>query len=902
VSSESRRSTTRGVGLLWRKAPLLVFRWPLIAAALGAGAAILALSTLMGPMFISSAGTGALERELAGVARANAGFVVSQNNFFGRNAVFDPQTQRPHEFVSSYELLSRKTRALTSALERSDRMGAPDAIVIGTRALASVPGGGTQVQVQPIARAEADEHVEVLQEVSGPGVLVAQTTARALDLEPGDELRLSVEQRATTRVRGVYRDLIEAPVTEYWRTLRRLIYPAELGAGPPAPPMIGTTKTILDLGGQMRDTGQFRWEVPIEARGLALSQAREIARRIDGVEGQLVDERTRLGSAFQVGFNTPSTTSLLPNLIDSAAETAAGIDSPVRTLSLAGAVVALILIAVAGGYSVQKRRIEFRLLAAMGAHPLSTAARLSLEALAPTLLASALGGMAAFGLVTLLGPGKVDPVTVRRDLLMAVLVVVAGVLVYGSSAALTSTRVLDIEGHHRGVGRFPWEAAVLFASGAAIYGILSRGPLRTGPGASSSQLDLLLVVWPILFVLGGAGLLVRGARAILPRLRSSTSSSGVPLYLAVRRLAGASRSALLFVTAASVAVGVLVYSTMLVSSVKATTNAKTHVFAGSDVSVTVSRTEDLPAIGVPHTRVLRLDRGEVDGRRVDVLGIDPQTFDDAAYWDQAFASDSVEELTGRLGPVREGGSLPVIVAGSTSFPSVMQIAGHDVPIEQVGEATTWPGMLTDHPMIVADATALEDAISAAGGSIGTAGADANVWAKGNEDRVLAALEAAGLDTQTAVTAQDAGDTSALLSISWTFTLLELLGIFAGLLAVVGMLLYMTARQRARLVSYALAKRMGLRIRSHRIAVVLELLGMLLSALAIGAALGAIAVRLVYARLDLLPEVPPSPLLRTPSLELVLTTATFLLAAWVGAWWVQKSADGANVGEVMRLAD
>jgi putative ABC transport system permease protein len=891
------------MGLLWRKAPLLVFRWPLIAAALAAGAAILALSTLMGPLFISSAGTGALERELAGVARANAGLVVTQNNFFGRNPIFDPQTQRVEESVSGYELLTAKTHALTNAVKRTGRMGAPDAIVIGTRALASVAGGAPQVQVQPIAREGAEEHVEILQEVSGPGVLVAQTTARALDLEPGDEIELLVERQTATRVRGVYRDLIEAPMTEYWRTLRRLIYPAELGAGAPPPPMIAGTRMMLALGGHVRDTGVFRWEIPIETRGLTLSQAREISRRIDGVEGQLIDERTPLGSQFQVGFNTPATTSILPNLIDSAAETAAGIESPVRTLSLAGGVVALILVAVAGGYSVQKRRIEFRLLAAMGANPLSTAARMSLEALVPTLLASALGGLSAFGLVTFLGPGRIDPIAVRRDLLVAALAVIVGVIVYGSSAAVTSTRVLEIEGHHRDVGRFPWEAAVLFASGAALYGIISRGALTTDPGgAGSSQLDLLLVVWPILFVLGGAGLVVRGARAILPRLRSTTSESGVPLYLAVRRLAGASRSPLLFVTAAAVAVGVLVYSTMLVSSVKATTNAKTHVFAGSDVSVTVSRTEDLPTIGVPHTRVLKLDRGEVDGARVDVLGIDPETFVDAAYWDETFANEPVEELTGRLGPVSGDGSLPVIVAGGTELPNAIQIAGHDVSIEEVGEARTWPGMLADHPMIVAGAAALEDAISAAGGTIGTAGADAIVWAKGNEDRVLAALEAAGLDTQTAVTAQDAGDTSALLSISWTFTLLELLGIFAGLLAVVGMLLYLAARQRARLVSYALAKRMGLQVRNHRFAVVLELLGMLVSALVIGATLGAIAVRLVYARLDLLPQVPPAPLLRVPSLELALTTATFLLVAWGGAWWVQRSADSANVGEVMRLAD
>ncbi len=551
MSSESRRSRTRGAGLLWRKAPLLVFRWPLIAVALAAGAAILSLATLMGPLFISSAETGALERELAGVARANAGFVVNEINFFGRNPVFDSQNQRVEGFVSGYELLTRKTRALARAVQGTDRMGAPEPIVIGTRAVASAPGQPTEVQVQPLARTGAEEHVEVLQEVSGSGVLVAETTASALGLDPGDEIQLSIEQPVNTRVRGVYRDVIEEPVTEYWRSLRRLIYPAELGGAATPPPMIADAQTILRLGGRMRDAGQFRWEIPIETRGLTLSAARRVARRIDVVESQLVDESTRLGADFQTGFESPATSSLLPGLIDAAAETAPGIESPVRTLSLAGGVVALILVAVAGGYSVQKRRIEFRMLAAMGANPISTAARASLEALVPALLASALGAAAAFGLVTLLGPGPIDSAAVRRDLFVAALAVVAAVIVYGLATALASTRVLEIEGHHRDVGRFPWEAALLLASGAALYGIVSREALQTDPGDGSSQLDLLLVVWPILFVLGGAGLVVRGVRAILPRLRSTTASSGVPVYLAVRRLAGASRSALLFVTAAA---------------------------------------------------------------------------------------------------------------------------------------------------------------------------------------------------------------------------------------------------------------------------------------------------------------------------------------------------------------
>jgi hypothetical protein len=68
------------------------------------------------------------------------------------------------------------------------------------------------------------------------------------------------------------------------------------------------------------------------------------------------------------------------------------------------------------------------------------------------------------------------------------------------------------------------------------------------------------------------------------------------------------------------------------------------------------------------------------------------------------------------------------------------------------------------------------------------------------------------------------------------------------------------------------------------------------------ALSLVAARLVYQRLDALPDVAPTPLLRTPVAALLATGSAALLAAWLGAWTVQRSADRTNAAEVMRLAE
>jgi predicted lysophospholipase L1 biosynthesis ABC-type transport system permease subunit len=96
--------------------------------------------------------------------------------------------------------------------------------------------------------------------------------------------------------------------------------------------------------------------------------------------------------------------------------------------------------------------------------------------------------------------------------------------------------------------------------------------------------------------------------------------------------------------------------------------------------------------------------------------------------------------------------------------------------------------------------------------------------------------------------------------------------------------------------------MGMTRSAHRWAVTLELGGMLLISLLIGAVLALASSWLVYARLDPLPTIPPGPLFAVPSLLFVVLIALISFAALLGAWRVQRKADTAKVSEVLRYAN
>ena len=90
-------------------------------------------------------------------------------------------------------------------------------------------------------------------------------------------------------------------------------------------------------------------------------------------------------------------------------------------------------------------------------------------------------------------------------------------------------------------------------------------------------------------------------------------------------------------------------------------------------------------------------------------------------------------------------------------------------------------------------------------------------------------------------------------------LMTMIGYLAGTLTTISFVpqLFKTWQCRsAREISYALSRRMGLTRRAHAVSVTLELGGMLLIAWLLGVFLAGVAARILYLKLDPLPDFPP----------------------------------------------
>jgi putative ABC transport system permease protein len=139
-----------------------------------------------------------------------------------------------------------------------------------------------------------------------------------------------------------------------------------------------------------------------------------------------------------------------------------------------------------------------------------------------------------------------------------------------------------------------------------------------------------------------------------------------------------------------------------------------------------------------------------------------------------------------------------------------------------------------------------------------------------------------------------------LGVSWSFGYLSALAALVGLVAIGGLLLYLETRQRSRMASYALGRRMGLGRGTHLRSLLAELGVLLGLAWVIGAGLAWAAVLMVYRRLDIDVTRPPAPLLTVPVLAFLGSAAAVAVVVALAALYAQRSADRADVSEVLRL--
>ncbi len=893
--SPPRRQTLSLGNPLWTKAPFLLPRFPGVLVAVLGAVLVLALATAASPLFLSSAGNASLDRQLQHqYCKWNAGFTVSD---YGR--LYGTQ-----DGLSATELLSQREALITQGASGVPGLGPEVVTIQGSQAQVAAAGGGFNPRylVQTLFRTDALAHVRKLRSVSGPGVWISDVTASDIGVSPGDTVRIRVYPRETTvRVAGIYRALSFLPVSQFWCSLTSLIYPQRTDEVAPPPFMLMDRATMLRSGAALKDYDKFRWEFPVQARSITLPEAELLSARLQALDAEMDDPTLRFASLL------PNATqgTQFPNFVRQALDTVTGLTGPVDMMSYAGRVVALFVIGAAAIYAVQRRRVEVTLLTAQGISPVSLGARSALEALLPAAVGAAAGWALGVLLVKALGPTSLmDPRSVRSAAWQVAWTTAVAVILLGIVAGAAVRREAEARtGRLRAaISRTPWEVVLLALAAVSFYEAVIRGTAPVETTGGGLKVDVLPLLFPLMFIAGFAGLATRLLRRALPGLRAAGSRLPSSLYLASRRLAGASRIALILITGAALSIGILVYSGVLVQSVRATSNAKAQVFTGSDVSVTLPPRSVIPTLPFPTTRVMRVSLGVSvlpGDTNINVLAVDRATFAQTAFWDDSFARESLPSLLDSLA----GGEarLPIVDAAGLPPGASLDVGDHHIALDVIERVKAFPGLVAGQPLIVADRDTFERTLTASGASMGDVGFTEQLWAKGDPNRILAQMRSANLQIEDAITADQVKDTPSFLSLSWTFGFLQALGIMAGVIALLGTLLYLQARQRSREVSYALSRRMGLRKRSHRLSVAVELAAMLVLSFAIGTVLAGAASFLIYTHLDLQPGIPPPPLYRVPWLMVGGVAGALLLFAYLGAWTVQRRAERMKVAEVMRLA-
>jgi putative ABC transport system permease protein len=760
--------------------------------------------------------------------------------------------------------------------------------------------------VQLIERTGFADHIDVVQRADGDvtGVWLADVSAERLGVGAGDEVTVaptSAEPQVVP-VAGVYRDL-RAGRDRHWCSMRWMFEPRSAGGSAPAAVALfdeGVLAGLLDDAGVTGAGGW--WEYPPDPAAWDLPTAATATRALERVVDRANNRTTELGST--VGYGPAGAD--VPRSVRKAQRTAASVESVAGPVALGTIGVAVVMLLAAARSWLTRRSQEVTVLSLRGAGPAALALKAMAE-LAPALVTGAVLGVgAAVAVVRVIGP---DP-RIDDDALVDGLLVVGGALL----ASLVALAVVVAAGVRRvaaGTGgaaprrSLPlWEPAVLALAGAAFYELRTRDTV-----VDETHVDGLLLLFPLLLLAGGAGLAARAALSGRP-MGWLADRVPTPAWLALRRLAAARLRAALIVTGAAISIGIVVFASALSSSVGATAYAKATLGHGAAQIVRLSRTEPPPAEAPrpgASTLVTRtseagvLDTGHA---RADILGVEPDTFADAAYWDGSFSGSSLGGLLSRIDLDDDGddeggddAGVPAIAAGS-GLPDrfVMELRGDDGPVELevrvVGRADAFPGMgfVEQRSLVVVDRRALTD--------LGIT-AHAEVWLDDPSPAAAQELSDDGLSVVFAAAAGADVTGTSLQPQVWAIDYLEVVGLAAGLVTVAGLGLYFAANAERRRVGAAVARRLGMPAAQAAVATALEVAVILAGGLVLGVGLSWLAARLVYSRLDPLPSTAPAPLLRFDLSMVAACTVAVVVTAVLVTLVVERRTARASLPELLR---
>jgi putative ABC transport system permease protein len=883
-----------------------------VLLAVAAAALLVALAAASSPFVRAAAGSVALKNKLAEFSPYSAGLEIRSIDL-GR---------RPRGGVApSVRAAERRDAAVAQLARRLGFIAGPVTTEVapqrdGAINASSAAGFGS---LRLMARPGALDHVTKLSQVGGNGVWISDLAAGQLGVKAGDRFKLTgadftSSTSASVRVKGIYRALAYETDKPYWVNFYQDIFPSNPDSPPPATFAFTDRETLYALVERIGGASvESVYELPVDPDGLTLDEGRSLASRFRSVQALLELPHGTLartlhctpefGSYFTGSRSGCLVESSLPQAISIADSDVSSVSPVVRLLSALGIGIAFAVAAAAGVFAVRRRRVESALAFARGEHVASFSARTALEALLATLAGGLAGFALAFALTGTFAPhGTLNDTTVKAGTWQAAAAVALGLCLLTLTAAFAYLRLYDTGVRSR---RWPrwliWELPLL---AAAIWLLveLERGGGLARSGTSDAQHPTLAVfVFPLLLVASVTGLAVRLVRPLLRR--GSGRGLSVPPYLALRRLGAARGLLVVLAVVSAVSFGTFFYAQALADSLEQTTELKAYTGNGSDVAAIVQPSEVLPkTFPYPVTKVeVGHGSGAANtsvGQKLDVLVVDPRALPDVLHWQDEWGPNPrplLDELA-----ASPATPLPLIVTADAPPLRAISFQGTAVPVRAVGSVESFPGKSSE-PMVIMSFDALRAAARKAHVFDPLDVTQTYVWAKGPPDRVAGALDAAGIDTYYLTTVDDFRRSPDVTLATRTYSYLRTIAIASGVLVLVGLLLYLQARQRSQTIASALGRRMGLSRAAETLSLCLEVVGILAFSGLVGAGVAIGAAQPVVKKIDPLPDWVPAPVFVVPTGSILLALgalAAVAVTAGLATSWLARRAD---VSEALRVA-
>lgn len=863
----------------WTRAPLLLWRAPGVVLALVVAAAILGIAGSSAPLFLGTAGAAEIDQQvdLRCPEDARPAATTAEHGRLGEapgNPVFTPS------------LFDRQDRRVRAAMATAG-LPEPYRVLIARTSMIGHPDTSDAIakDVTVYVRDGALDHLTVLDRASTPpvgrSVFISDRLAESVSAGIGDRMVLG---NASVTVAGVYRDLSRVDrLPGYWCRWEVLVRAALEGT---PPPMVITDPATLRATVPVREDQRdvelaSEWFAPVDPSTLTIDKARGLL------------ERERIAARNTGGI---AMVSELDTIADRAAAARDGLSGPVVAVTIAGTIVALLLVAAAGGYWAERRSSEVRLLVSRGVSPAALGVKALLE-MAPAVLIGLAGGwLGAMELVRWLGPApRFEPGDGGRALLTVAAVGAVGLLLLAVVAGLRGRGGADqrVRRTHQVWWRsVPWELT-LIAAAVVMY----RDARRDGVTVVDFLVHIPapLIAFPLFGLVGCLLLVARVVGWSLPAIRRATTRLPLAGYLAGRRLTANPVITLALLVATAIPVGVFGFSAGLSASTDATIDAKIRTNIGADHVITTLVTPgQTPPTGGNGTVVSLVRRATFVTEAGSIVGVDPDTF--GRFAATGLTSRPLPELLRMLPPVAPGEPVPAILVNSTGDPTRATLGFNTtMPIHVVDTEAAFPGLRNGRqPMLVVRRDALPDSDS-------TASRVEEIW---TTDERIEALEGVILAEDVRVQFErqpaDALRGTQLVTVTWTLGFLRALAILTGLIATAGLLLYLGARSRRRVASYVMSRRMGLRRGGHLRSLFIEITAVLLVAAVVGLVTARIAIALVAPEFDVHPVYPPPLRFAYPAGALLGLAVVVVAVIALSAGTAQRSADRARPAEVMRM--